>query len=60
MRNLPSEVRLGREDGVRIDCVVNLDDIITIPLTDLQEQMTELSPVKMDAVRDAIIYALAL
>jgi mRNA-degrading endonuclease toxin of MazEF toxin-antitoxin module len=53
-------VRLGRDDGVHVDCVVNLDDIITIALSDLQEQMTELSPIKMAAVREAIIFALDL
>jgi mRNA-degrading endonuclease toxin of MazEF toxin-antitoxin module len=60
IRHLRSEVRLGPQDGVRFESVVNLDDIITIPLSDLQEQMNELSPAKMDAVRDAIIYALSL
>jgi mRNA-degrading endonuclease toxin of MazEF toxin-antitoxin module len=60
IRHLRSEVRLGRQDGVRFESVVNLDDIITIRLSDLEEQMTELSPAKMEAVRDAIIYALAL
>jgi mRNA interferase MazF len=60
IRNLRSEVRLGPRDGVRFDSVVNLDDIITIPLTDLQEQITELPPAKMELVRDAIIYALGL
>jgi mRNA-degrading endonuclease toxin of MazEF toxin-antitoxin module len=40
--------------------VVNLDDIITIALADLDNQMTELSQAKMEVVRDAIIFALAL
>ncbi len=60
IRNLQSEVRLGREDGVRVDSVVNLDDIITVSLAALEDQMTELGPDKMSAVRDAIIFALAL
>ena len=30
-RDIPVEVRLGREDGLPARCVVNLDDLTTIP-----------------------------
>jgi mRNA-degrading endonuclease toxin of MazEF toxin-antitoxin module len=60
MRNIPSEVRLGVEDGVQRDCVVNLDTITTIPKAQLTERMTELSTAKKQALDDAIRFALGL
>jgi mRNA interferase MazF len=31
MRGIPSEVFLGRADGLPADCAVNLDHILTVP-----------------------------
>lgn len=59
-RNIPVEVPLGKEDGMPQQCVVNLDDILTIPKTRLTERITTLSPQKMPAVARAIIFALDL
>ncbi len=59
-RNIPVEVPLGKEDGVPQQCVVNLDDILTIPKARLTERITTLSPQKMPAVARAIIFALDL
>ena len=58
IRSIDSEVRLGPEDGLRQRCVVNLDDIQTIPKAALTRQLTMLSRQKMDAVNAAIRYAL--
>jgi mRNA-degrading endonuclease toxin of MazEF toxin-antitoxin module len=41
-------------------CVVNLDDLLTIPIIALEDRITTLSKAKMDEVRDAIIFALDL
>lgn len=60
IRNIPVEVLLGQEDGMPIDCAVNLDDILTIPRSRLTEQITTLSPDKMTAVSKAIVFALDL
>ena len=42
------------------DCVVNLDDLLTIRQVALEKQITTLSASKMTAVREAILFALAL
>ena len=59
-RNIPVEVPLGPEDGMPQQCVVNLDDILTIPKARLAERITTLSPQKMTAVARAVIFALDL
>lgn len=41
-------------------CVVNLDDILTIPLARLLSVQTELSPERMTSVGRAIVFALDL
>jgi mRNA-degrading endonuclease toxin of MazEF toxin-antitoxin module len=53
-------VRLGPEDGLRRQSVVNLDDIITVRRTTLARRITELSTAKMAEVDLAIKFALAL
>jgi len=60
IRNIPSEVLLEHEDGLPVKCVVNLDDILTIPKSRLTERITQLSPDKMTAVAKAIAFALDL
>jgi mRNA interferase MazF len=59
-RNIPVEVPLGPEDGMPQQCVVNLDDILTIPKARLAERITVLSPQKMIVVARAVIFALDL
>ena len=59
-RSIPVEVPLGIGDGMPQECVVNLDDILTIPKARLIERITTLSPQKMNAVGKAIIFALDL
>jgi mRNA interferase MazF len=59
-RNIPVEVALGPEDGMPQQCVVNLDDILTIPKARLADRITMLSPEKMTAVSRAVVFALDL
>jgi len=59
-RNIPVEVPLGPEDGMPQQCVVNLDDIFTIPKARLAERITMLSPEKITAVTRAVSFALDL
>ena len=59
-RNIPVEVPLGPEDGMPQRCVVNLDDILTIPKARLTGRITVLSPEKMTAVARAVVFALDL
>jgi len=60
IRSIPVEVSLGTEDGMPTECVINLDDILTIPKSRLTEQITALSAEKMTAVRKSIVFALDL
>ena len=60
IRNLPTEVRLGPEDGIPSASVVNLDVINTISKGSLQAQMTTLTISKMREVDQAIHFALGL
>jgi len=60
VRNIPTEVSLGREDGLPEACVVNLDDILTIPKSLLEERVTLLSEDRMRLVARAVRFALAL
>ena len=60
IRNIPTEVLLEQDDGMPAKCVVNLDDILTIPKSRLTERITILSQEKMTAVAKAIVFALDL
>ena len=60
IRGIPVEVPLGPEDGMPVECAVNLDNILTIPKSRLRQRVTALHPSKMTAVAKAIIFALDL
>ena len=60
VRGIPVEVELDREDGLPRVCVVNLDTIATIPKDRLDECIAQLRPEKMQAVDDAIRFALGI
>lgn len=58
IRNIKSEVPLGRAEGLRKKCVANLDTINTIPKVALEERVSSLSGQKMLEVEAAIRFAL--
>jgi mRNA interferase MazF len=60
IRGIPVEVPLGVEDGLPQNCVINLDEIVTIPKNILTECITKLPSGKMAAVAEAIRFALDL
>ena len=60
IRRIPVEVSLDVEDGMPERCVVNLDDIMTIPKLLLSERITTLPRAKMALVANAILFALDL
>jgi len=60
IRGIPVEVQLGPEDGMPALCVVNADDILTIPKSLLKERITLLPPDKLSAVASAVRFALDL
>jgi mRNA interferase MazF len=60
IRNIPVEVALDKSDGLPSRCVVNLDDIATIPKTLIERRIAVLSLEKMQEVEAAIRFALDL
>jgi mRNA interferase MazF len=60
VRGIPTEVPLGREDGLPKRCVANLDTITTIPKDTLAAAITTLAPDKITAVESALKFALGL
>jgi mRNA interferase MazF len=60
IRNIPSEVPLGREDGLPKPCVINLDTITTIAKTSLCERVAVLNQEKQKAVELALHFVLGM
>jgi len=60
IRSIPTEVILEQEYGMPAKCVINLDDILTIPKSRLTERVTSLPSEKMTVVAKAVVFALDL
>jgi mRNA interferase MazF len=54
IRGIPTEVELGREEGMSRDCVLNADHTDTVAKGYLVERITVLSPEKVAAVCAAL------
>lgn len=59
-RGIRTEVPLSSADGMPAECVVNADDVTTIPNEQLLNRIAQLSPARMDEVAVAIAFALDL
>jgi len=59
-RGLDAEVHLTLDDGMPRPCVVNLDNIATVPRSILRARITRLSPSRMTQVSQAAHLALGL
>src|ERR1700752_4975083 len=60
IRRIPVEVALDTSDGMPTRCVVNLDDITTIPKALVKQRITALSNDKVRQIDNAIRFALDL
>ena len=60
VRGIPTEVPLGKKDGLPKPCVANLDVLATIPKRNLIRRITSLSSLKRSAVDEAVSFALGL
>ncbi|MGA2798174.1 MAG: type II toxin-antitoxin system PemK/MazF family toxin, partial [Thermoguttaceae bacterium] len=60
IRDIPSEVRLYKEDGMPQDCAINCDHLQTVSKNRLGALITTLSSTKMREVSGAIAFALGL
>jgi mRNA interferase MazF len=58
VRAIPSEVFLGKSDGMQKDCAINLDHIQTVSKGSIGSLITVLSPKKMSELRSALLFAL--
>lgn len=58
IRQLPTEVPLGRRQGLPISCVANLDNILTIPRDRLKRLMGACNASKIAELNQAIKTAL--
>lgn len=60
IRNIPSEVFLSKDDGLRKDCVVNCDHIQTVSKSKIGSLIVTLPYEKNKNLKKAINFALAL
>lgn len=60
IRRIPTEVPLGREEGLPRRCVANLDIITTIPKATLGRRVSTLPPERLLALDAALRFALGL
>ncbi len=60
IRRIPTEVALGRADGLPRRFVANLDTVTTIPKRALTKRLTALAPEKLAAVERALCFAVGL
>ena len=60
VRNLSVEIHLGKSEGLPKPCVANLDTITTIPKRALVERIAALPGKKLEALNDALRFALGL
>jgi mRNA interferase MazF len=54
MRGIPTEVRLGREDGMPDDCVLSCDNIATVPKALLTERIVALGEPRLSELCEAL------
>ncbi len=60
VRGIRSEMALGPDEGLPRPCVANLDVITTIAKRSLAERLTDLPPLKLAELDDALRFALGL
>ncbi len=60
IRGLPTEAPLGPEHGLARECVVNCDNLFTIPKQVLGRRRGELDPESVERLRTALMVALDL
>ena len=54
IRGIPTEVRLGADDGMPADCALSFDNLVTIPKSLLSERIMTLAPERLDELCAAL------
>lgn len=57
IRNIPTEVRLDRDDGLPTECAASLDNIRVVPTRGLTERVCTLTPDRLAQVCTALAIA---
>ena len=60
IRSIPTEVLLDHNDGLDHACAVNADELFTMDKSRLERRIGRLRPEKLDALHDALRFALEL
>lgn len=60
VRGLPTEVILGRRQGLPVRCVANLDNVLTVPRSRLKRLMGSCDAAKIEELDQAIKLALGV
>ena len=60
IRGIRTEVALDQNDGLEHDCAVNADELFTMDKSHLERRIGRLRPEKLDALHDALRFALEL
>lgn len=58
IRGVPSEVRLGIEDGMKQACAINMHNVVTVAQNQLGRRLAALSERRMGEVCAALAFAL--
>lgn len=58
IREIPTEVVLGPEDGMPRDCAVNLDHLQTVSRSRLGALLTSLPERRLEEIRQSLLFAL--
>lgn len=58
IRDIPTEVLLGHEDGMSKNCAVNLDHVQTVSKIKIGKLITTLNREKLSEIRSALLFAL--
>ena len=60
IRETPSQVRLGREDGLQTECASNLHNLQTVAQTQIGALIAVLSESRLEAIESALLFALGM
>jgi mRNA interferase MazF len=60
VRTIPSEIALGTRDGMPRPCVINTDNLVTIPKALLESHIISLSKTKLEQLDAALQFSLGL
>lgn len=54
IRDIPTEVRLGRADGLPEECALTFDNLTTVPKVLLTQRITEIPGARREDLRAAL------